>query len=150
MKPFLILIVVSILALIFIKINTGNYDYAFSARIGMSAMLFFTALGHFMYADGMALMVPDFIPFKKEVIILTGIIEVFGAFALHFSEYRVVVAWLLILFFIAILPSNIKAALENINYQKATYDGPGLVYLWFRVPLQIFFIVWIYLSAIRV
>ncbi|RKR14483.1 putative membrane protein [Maribacter vaceletii] len=150
MKPFIVLIVVSILALIFLKINTGDYNYALSARIGMSAMLVFTALGHFMYADGMALMVPDFIPFKKEVIILTGILEALGAFALHFSEFRVLVAWFLILFFITILPSNIKAAVENINYQKGTYDGPGLLYLWFRVPLQICFILWVYLSSIRV
>ena len=47
-------------------------------------------------------------------------------------------------FFILILPSNIYASVKKINYQKATLDGPGLSYLWFRMPLQVFFIGWVY------
>jgi len=49
----------------------------------------------------------------------------------------------LILFFILILPANILAALKKVDYQKGTNDGPGAGYLWFRIPLQIFFIAWV-------
>jgi uncharacterized membrane protein len=48
-----------------------------------------------------------------------------------------------------LLPANIKAAKEHIDYQKGNFEGSGLKYLWFRMPLQILFILWIYLSAIK-
>ena len=60
------------------------------------------------------------------------------------------IGWILILiFFIAILPANIKAAMENINYQTGELDGNGPDYLWFRIPFQILLIVWVYFTTIR-
>jgi hypothetical protein len=41
------------------------------------------------------------------------------------------------------------SSIEHINLYEANYNGAGLEYLWFRIPLQLFFIVWIYLSAIK-
>jgi hypothetical protein len=46
----------------------------------------------------------------------------------------------LIIFFVVMLPANINAAVKHIDYQKGTTDGSGVNYLWFRVPLQVFFI----------
>ena len=149
MKPLIVLIAVFIIAFFIIKITNGKSDLALSARVGMTVMLLFTALGHFMFADGMALMIPEFIPFKKELVYFTAIIEIMGAIGLHISQFRVITGWLLIVFFLAILPANIKASLEEVNYQKGTFDGHGLTYLWFRIPLQITFIVWIYLCSIK-
>jgi hypothetical protein len=40
-------------------------------------------------------------------------------------------------------PGNIKAAVNHIDYQKGTNNGPGPTYLWFRIPLQLFFIGWV-------
>jgi uncharacterized membrane protein len=61
----------------------------------------------------------------------------------------VLTGWLLILFFILILPANIYAAVRHIDYQKATTEGNGLHYLWFRVPLQLLFIAWAYFFAVK-
>jgi uncharacterized membrane protein len=55
----------------------------------------------------------------------------------------------LIVFFVLLLPANINAAIKHIDYQKGTFEGQGLNYLWFRIPLQILFIVWTYMSAIK-
>ena len=44
---------------------------------------------------------------------------------------------------------NSFSSIEHINLYEANYNGAGLEYLWFRIPLQLFFIVWIYLSAIK-
>jgi uncharacterized membrane protein len=71
------------------------------------------------------------------------------ALALLFSGIRVAAAWVLIVFFILILPANINAALQNIDYQHGTTDGPGTEYLWFRVPLQIIFILWTWIFCVR-
>ncbi|PCJ92809.1 MAG: hypothetical protein COA50_14840 [Flavobacteriaceae bacterium] len=149
MKPLIVLLVTFTIALFVLKLKQGTYDFAFSGRIAMSTMLLFTALGHFMFTDGMTMMIPDFIPFKKETVYLTAILEILGAFALHIMQLRTITAWLLILFFLLLLPANIKASVEHINYQKGTYNGNGLLYLGFRIPLQMLFIAWVHFSAIR-
>ncbi len=148
MKPFIVLLTVFAVSLGATRIIEGVVDYPLSGRIAMTAMLLLTASGHFMFVNGMTAMLPRFIPFKREMVLGTGIIEIVAAIGLLIPELKHLAAWLLILFFILILPANIYAAKKRINYQKSTLDGPGLNYLWFRVPLQLFFIAWIYFFAI--
>jgi uncharacterized membrane protein len=97
----------------------------------------------------MAAMLPDFIPAITEVVILTGVLEIFLSIGLLLPNYRHTIAWVLIIFLILILPANIKAAIENINYQTGESNGEGLNYLWFRIPLQVFFLLWTYLTSIK-
>lgn len=115
----------------------------------MSAMLMFTAVAHFVFTDGMAQMIPDFFPLEKELVYLTGILEMLLAIGLLIPRTKIITGWTLIVFFFAILPANVKAAMENINYQTGELDGNGIEYLWFRIPLQILFIAWVFFSAIK-
>lgn len=149
MKPLIVLLCSFILSLLALRIFTKLLDFQLAARIAMCCMLLFTAVGHFIFTEGMVAMVPPFVPFKKEVVFLTGIIEMLFAFCLLFPSYQKLTGWLLIVFFILILPANIKAALEEINYQTGQMDGPGTKYLWFRTPLQLFFMFWVYFASIR-
>ncbi|HZG26533.1 MAG TPA: hypothetical protein VEZ17_18220 [Chitinophagaceae bacterium] len=149
MKPLIVLISVFALSIILTKILRGSYEIALSGRIAMSAMLCFTAIGHFVFTQGMTMMIPDFVPYKTETVYLTGIIEILAAIGLFIPGFRITVAWLLIAFFILLLPANIYAAVKQVDYQKATLEGQGLAYLWFRIPLQVVFICWTYLSAIK-
>lgn len=149
MKPLIVLLIVFVLSLAGTKIFAGNIDLSLSGRIAMSAMLVFTTIGHFAFTKGMEMMLPNFIPFKKIVVYLTGVIEISAAVGLLIPNLKVITGWLLIAFFILILPANINAAIKHINYQKGTSDGNGLNYLWFRVPLQILFIAWVYFFVIK-
>ncbi|KIO77689.1 membrane protein [Pedobacter lusitanus] len=148
MKPLLVLLLTFAAALLIIRLLTGYNDPALSGKIALSVMLIFTGSAHFFFTDGMTMMVPDFIPRKKELVYLTGIIEILAAAGLLIPSLSILTAWLLILFFVLLLPANINAARKQINYQKGTANGSGLKYLWFRVPLQIFFILWTYCWAI--
>lgn len=149
MKPLIVLLSVFVTSLIVLKILRGSFEFALSGRIAMSVMLVFTAIAHFVFTKGMSKMLPAFIPYKTEIIYLTGIIEIAAATGLFIPSVRIVTGWLLIAFFVLILPSNIYAAINHIDYQKGTYDGSGLLYLWFRIPLQILFIIWTYFTTIR-
>lgn len=149
MKPLIILLGAFGIALLVTKIRCGHFEFTLSGRVAMSVMLVFTAVAHFAFTKGMTMMLPDFIPYKTGTVYLTGIIEIAAAIGLFIPGLRVITAWLLIAFFILILPANIYAAVKHIDYQKGTPDGNGLTYLWFRVPLQILFVVWAYLSAIK-
>ena len=149
MKPLIVLLSVFAISLLATKFLRRNFEIAFSGRIAMSAMLLFTAMGHFVFTEGMTMMLSDFIQYKTEIIYLTGIIEIAAAIGLLISSVRIVTAWLLIALFVLILPANIYAAINHIDYQNGTFDGEGLTYLWFRIPLQCLFIFWTYLSSIK-
>ncbi|MGB5818811.1 MAG: hypothetical protein WBG90_04945 [Saonia sp.] len=149
MKPLLILVGTFIIAILLLKLIKGAIDYSLAGRIAMSLMLIFTAMGHFMFTQGMAQMVPNAIPSKIAIVYLSGIFEILLAIGLLVPKYKVSTGWILMLFFILILPANIKASLESINYETGELDGKGPGYLWFRVPLQVLFIFWVYFSTIR-
>jgi len=46
------------------------------------------------------------------------------------------------------LPANINAARKHTDFQKATNEGNGMIYLWFRIPLQVLFIAWVFYFSI--
>nr|WP_235985334.1 hypothetical protein [Spirosoma utsteinense] len=121
---------------------TDQWNMILAGNMAMSAMLLFTAMGHFVFTKGMTMMLPDVIPFRTGLVYLTGVLEVAAAIGLLVTSSRETTAILLILFFVLLLPANIYAALKGIDYQKGTHEGPGLSYLWFRVPLQLLFIGW--------
>ncbi len=149
MKPLFVLMISFLISLIILKITQHKYNFLLSGRIAMACMLGFTAIGHFVFVKGMTMMIPEFIPYKTFLIYVTGILELLFAIGLISKNYSLVTGYIIILFFIFLLPANIYAAHYNIDYQKGTFDGPGLIYLWFRIPLQILFIVWTYLSTIK-
>lgn len=149
MKPLIILLLSFTISLFIIKILKREYDYSLSARIAMSIMLVFTAIGHFVFTKGMSMMIPRFIPFKETFVHLTGTFEILLAIGLLIPKFKVITGWTLIVFLLLMLPANIYASINNINYQKGSLDGNGISYLWFRIPLQILFIIWTYISAIR-
>lgn len=149
MKPLLVLLSVFILSACVTRLTQGHFLYAFSGRVALCAMLLFTALGHFMFTKGMEMMLPDFVPFKTIVVYFSGVLEIMAAAALLFPETKVYAGWFLIAFFILILPANIYAAVKHVDYKTATYTASGPIYLWFRIPLQLLFILWTYFFAVK-
>lgn len=149
MKPLIVLLGVFVVSLIGTKIFRNVTAISLSGRIAMSVMLLFTALGHFMFGKEMTLMLPDFVPFKLEVVYFTGIIEIAAAIGLFIPCLRTITAGLLIAFLILVLPANIHAALNHVDYQNGSLEGNGPMYLWFRIPLQILFIVWTYFFCLK-
>lgn len=149
MLPLYVLLISFLLTSGIIYLLRKSIKWNLAGRIALSIMLGFTALGHFMFTDGMSKMLPEFIPFKIMVIYLTGMIEIAAGIAVHIPKFRKLTGILLIIFFVMILPANIKASLEGLNYQTGNYDGPGLAYLWFRIPFQFLLIGWTYWFVIR-
>lgn len=150
MKALFVLIVGFIIGLAIIRLYKKEHSAQWAGRFAMAVMLFFTALGHFLYPEGMSAMIPGFIPFKQFTVIFTGILEIVFAIALLVFSNKKSIGLSIITFFLLVLPANIYAAMEGINYQTGALDGPDLSYLWFRIPLQLFFIAWVYFSCISI
>ena len=144
MKPLIVLILGFLVCLVALKLCTGFWIYSFSGNVAMSFMLIFTAIGHFIYTNGMQMMFPEGFPLKIFLVYLTGIVEIAAAIGLIIPNTQLLTSYWLIAFFILVLPVNIQAAIKRVDYQKGIYKGPGKSYLWFRIPLQVFFIAWVY------
>jgi uncharacterized membrane protein len=149
MEPLIVLIIVFISSAGICKLSKGDWNLPFAGNMGMCLMLFITAIGHVLFAKGMAMMIPPFVPLKMALVYLTGLAEVIFGLALLSPSKRSIAGYVLILFFVLILPANLYAAITHLDLEKATYTGPGLNYLWFRIPEQVFFIAWIWYFSIR-
>ncbi|UKJ09104.1 hypothetical protein [Solitalea lacus] len=142
MKPLVILIATFLLVLLITALTSAGINPSLAGRVGMSAMLLFTALGHFMFTKGMTMMIPQAVPFKTSLVRITGILEILAAIGLLIPSLYQFTGHFLILFFLLLLPANVYAAIKKVDYQKGDFTGKGLKYLWFRIPLQLFFITW--------
>ena len=144
----LVLIITFAVSAIASKLAIANWNLVFSGNLAMCIMMCFASLGHFVYTKGMVMMIPGFIPLKRFMVYFTGVAEIAMGVLLLFPQFRFVDGIILLAFFVLMLPANIYAAINHINFEKATYEGKGLNYLWFRVPLQVLFITWVYIFSI--
>jgi uncharacterized membrane protein len=150
MKPLIVLIAAFVISLLGCWLVDHHFNIYLAGQIAMTCMLFFTTIGHFLFPKGMTMMIPPFIPFKKTMVYITGIMEILMGFGLLIPSTQVSVGWALVFFFILVLPSNIYAAIKQVDYQRANYQGKGLSYLWFRIPMQIFLITWVLVFVLKV
>ncbi len=123
----------------------GRLTISFMGRVAMSAMLLLAGIAHFVYYEPMVAMMPDSVPWKLEIVYFTGVCELLAAAGLLWDRTAKLTTVMLIIFFVAILPANIMGSLKGVNIPGAEY---GAWYLIFRVPLQIFFIWWVYYFGI--
>ncbi len=150
MKPLFVLLLSFILASFTAYLVIGESQFMYCGNIAMCVMLLFTAIGHFKYTRGMAMMLPDFIPYKIAVIYSTALLEIVLGLILLIPLYQYSTGIAIIIMFVLMLPANISAARRHVSYEKADYTGKGPAYLWFRVPMQVFLIVWVlYFSILR-
>jgi uncharacterized membrane protein len=115
-----------------------------AVRVGLAAMLLLTASGHFTaLRHDLARMMPPAIPYPMELVYFTGVCEILGAIGLLVPAVRVATGWALIVFFLAILPANVRAARAGL-----TIRGERATPLPVRIPLQAVFIALTWWSAV--
>lgn len=109
------------------------------ARLGLGLMLTYTAIGHFIKTGAMMQMIPPFIPWRRGITIISGFLEFGLAAAVVLLPWHEAMGWMLIVFFLAIFPLNVYAAIHRIPF-GGSEAGPR--YLLLRTPLQLLFLGW--------
>jgi hypothetical protein len=84
-----------------------------AGRIGVCAVFLFTAIGHFFKTRDMTAMLPPFIPARRALIYLSGILEVVFAIAVV-AFPNPYLGWVVIIYLIVIFPSNVYTAFQRI------------------------------------
>lgn len=109
------------------------------ARVALSIFFALTGVGHFIKTDALVSMMPASLPYRVELVYLTGVFELLGALGIWIPPVRKATGWCLIIMLIAFLPVNIYAALQRVDFGGHEF-GPA--YLLARVPVQMLLIAW--------
>ncbi|HEY9286008.1 MAG TPA: DoxX family protein [Pyrinomonadaceae bacterium] len=146
---FLLLLLVGPYALLTIagrRFGSLRSSPSVKAGVGLSLFFAFTALGHFVRTEEMAEMLPPAVPYRVELIYLTGVFELLGAAGVWVPRLRRLTGVCLIVMLLCVLPANVYAALNRVGFGG---HEAGPAYLLVRVPFQLLVAWWVYLAAVR-
>lgn len=135
-------ILILIFALLYVP-NVFGFSFLPGAkakmRVALGASFVIVGVLHFVATDTFALIVPPFLPYKTEIVLLSGVFEILGGIALLTPRLQRLSAICLILLLIAVFPANIYMAICNVKV-GGYMDLP--VYQWVRLPFQ-FLLIWL-------
>jgi uncharacterized membrane protein len=139
MAPLIVQILVTLVARI-------RFAWRDALRIGIAMMFFFTAAAHFAsMKTQLAAMIPPPLTGALWVIYVTGVLEAAGAAGLLLKRTRRLAGIGLALLLIGMFPANVYAALAGVPLRGAAASA-----LWWRAPLQMFWLAVLWWSAITV
>lgn len=104
--------------------------------------LFYILAGsfHFISPEFYLPMMPPYLPYHRELVLLSGLAEVLCGVGVLIPATRRTAAWATILLLVAIFPANIHIALHNVALGGRS-EGFG-VWNWVRLPFQAVLILW--------
>lgn len=141
-----IVIILALLVAPYLALMPLHLAESTRARIGIFFVFLFTSIGHFARTEPMSRMLPPLIPMRVPLIYITGVFELLAGIAVLIPRFSRPAGILLCAFLVAILPSNIYAALHRVDFGG---HKMGPKYLLVRIPLQLFLIGWVYCFTVR-
>lgn len=108
--------------------------------LGAMVLLYIGAgVNHFINPDFYISVMPYYIPFHKEMVLLSGILEVILGLLLLFEKTRFLASWCIVFMLIAFLPVHIQMIIDHT-------DPSTLIFWisWIRIPLQWILMRWAY------
>ncbi len=118
--------------------NASRWHLLLAALFVVAGVMHFVAFGYYL-----AIM-PKYIPFGREVVYVTGVLEIVGGVALLVPSLRRAAGIGLILLLIAVFPANVQML---INARKQATPMLEELLLWLRLPVQTLLIVWVWNST---
>jgi uncharacterized membrane protein len=110
-------------------------------RVVLGLFLLFTGIGHLTFgrAEFIA-QVPDWLPVGDDLVVVgSGVVELaLGASLIALPRHRVVVGWIVAVFFVAIFPGNISQYVNRVDAFGLTSDLARAV----RLILQPLLVLW--------
>lgn len=107
----------------------------FILRTLFSGLLFGAGFLHFLHESSFRRIVPKALPFRKFIVLATGVMEMIFAVLLWVKKGQQVTSKLLAFFMVAVFPANVYMAMKKIAFQPN--GKANTLVLWLRLPLQI-------------
>ncbi|MTH97707.1 hypothetical protein [Roseibium sp. RKSG952] len=142
----LVILAILTLPLLGGRVLAGPDGARFGGHIGLAMAFVFFGVGHFVQTNGMIAMLPEAVPYRRELVLATGVLEFGIALGLVFRASRRAAGYAATAVLIAFFPANIHAALA---YADMGGHAWGPVYLVIRAPLQILLLLWTWQFVLR-
>lgn len=112
------------------------------ARLVLALAYGFVGYVHLKSPEDFLPIMPDLVPFPREVVLTTGVAEIAGAIGLMIPKLCRAAAWGLAAYAVCVFPANIKHAMEGIVVSGHVlgwgYHGPRLL----AQPVIIWWALW--------
>tara|TARA_S200000501_G_scaffold350797_1_gene368135 strand:+ start:3215 stop:3658 length:444 start_codon:yes stop_codon:yes gene_type:complete len=104
----------------------------------LSLLYFIIGCKHIINPDFFIAIVPPYLIFKKEIVLISGVIEIILSICLLFEKTRKIGSWGIILLLIAVFPANIYLYISEIPRETLNISkNQALIRLPFQIPLII-------------
>tara|TARA_A200000159_G_scaffold16349_1_gene13463 strand:- start:1182 stop:1550 length:369 start_codon:yes stop_codon:yes gene_type:complete len=112
-----------------------KFDIKYFSMIVMGVFYISIGVSHFTSPIWYVQIVPPYLPYKLELVYISGLFEILFGGMLFFKKTRFLAGWGLILLLIAVYPANIYLAQTN----GAAMNTTPLI-AWGRLPVQFIFV----------
>ena len=112
-----------------------KFDIKYFSLMAMGVFYISIGISHFTSPIWYVQIVPPYLPYKLELVYISGLFEILFGGMLFFKKTRFLAGWGLILLLIAVYPANIYLAQTN----GAAMNTTPLI-AWGRIPVQFIFI----------
>ena len=112
-----------------------KFDIKYLSLIVMGVFYISIGISHFTSPIWYVQIVPPYLPYKLELVYISGLFEILFGGMLLFKKTRFLAGWGLILLLIAVYPANIYLAQTN----GAAMNTTPLI-AWGRLPVQFIFV----------
>ncbi|MBA2274402.1 MAG: hypothetical protein H0W21_10960 [Actinobacteria bacterium] len=116
------------------------------AQVFAGPVMVLLGVNHFVLPQLYVSAVPDVLGAPLALVYISGVAEIAGGLGTMHARTRRAAGWLLIATLIAIYPANVHMAIYPNRYPGIP---GGSVTLVARLPLQILFIYWVWLTALQ-
>ncbi|MHA7280548.1 DoxX family membrane protein [Arthrobacter sp. MDT2-2] len=114
------------------------------ARLVLGVLLLVAGIAHLTVARfEFAAQVPSWLPIDADVVVVvSGVVElVLGAGLVFLGRHRVLVGWVVAVFFVVIFPGNIAQYVDGVSAFGLDTDGARLARLFFQ-PVLVLWALW--------
>jgi uncharacterized membrane protein len=125
---------------------TGLADRRTAMRWGLALALIAAGIDHLLSPARYLAMIPGFVPFPTETVLLTGVCELAGATGLLVRRLRLLAGIMLAIYFVCVFPANIKNAIDGLSVEGLP---TARWYYWVRLLFQPLVVWWaLYAAAV--
>lgn len=105
----------------------------------MAVLYLLAGINHFRKSELYLKIIPPFLPNKKFINELSGLLEIMFGVYLLIPIFSSLAAWSIMILLVLLLPANIYM----LTNEKASLGLPKWL-LWLRIPIQFLLILWAY------
>ena len=101
---------------------------------------------HFLKPKPYLRIMPNFIPYQKAMVYISGAFEIIGGIGFLIDDFRILAGWGLIVLLFAVYPANINMFVKGYKKHRfSLFTGIALI----RLPIQFVLMFWIYWAGIK-